>query len=304
MAHAQKSGMLDSGSFWHTVVLCIAFSIGCGSKLIDQPDAAGAAGVDDTSPTDALSDAGPSTASDAEAGCALTWVYASPGCGAAARPVCEKIYDASMYCNSVYCTCDGQTVRGVCETPQFAWSADRACDEPDAALAAPEDGPADVQADAECPDGDRLTGWLYSAPGCGAQARPLCMRAGFGYGRYFVGCSCEGQPIEIWPAVMYATGQFASAPFASLTPCEDSGSPTPADAGARTCAPPYVWKYDTVGCGAEARPVCGPPVTPACYQPACSCRGETIGMCGYANEPIALFGMTCEEAGARDAGAD
>jgi hypothetical protein len=56
------------------------------------------------------------------------------------------------------------------------------------------------------------------------------------------------------------------------------------------CAPGQVLRYESPGCGAEAKPVCGSPQQDACYRAVCSCKGATISRCDYAPEPFATFG--------------
>jgi hypothetical protein len=59
------------------------------------------------------------------------------------------------------------------------------------------------------------------------------------------------------------------------------------------CPAGQVLRYQSPGCGADAKPVCGSSDQDACYRAVCSCKGVTISRCDYAPEPFAFFG-TCD----------
>jgi hypothetical protein len=59
------------------------------------------------------------------------------------------------------------------------------------------------------------------------------------------------------------------------------------------CPAGQVLRYQSPGCGADAKPVCGSSDQDACYRAVCSCKGVTISRCDYAAEPFAFFG-TCD----------
>jgi hypothetical protein len=75
-------------------------------------------------------------------------------------------------------------------------------------------------------------------------------------------------------------------PLAFLTACGSSGG-----GQSGTCPEGQVLRYESPGCGADAKPVCGSKSQDACYRAVCSCRGETISRCDYATEPFAYFGI-------------
>jgi len=75
-------------------------------------------------------------------------------------------------------------------------------------------------------------------------------------------------------------------PLAFLTACGSSGG---GEGGA--CPSGQVLRYESPGCGVDAKPVCGSPQQDACFRAVCSCRGETISRCDYASEPFAYFGF-------------
>jgi hypothetical protein len=74
-------------------------------------------------------------------------------------------------------------------------------------------------------------------------------------------------------------------PLAFLAGCGSSGG---AENG--TCPAGQVLRYESPGCGVDAKPVCGSQSQDACYRAVCSCQGETISRCDYASEPFAYFG--------------
>lgn len=84
--------------------------------------------------------------------------------------------------------------------------------------------------------------------------------------------------------------------------CGSDGSDK--DAGA--CPAGQVLRYESAGCGAAAKPVCGSPQQDACFRAVCSCNGVTISRCDYANEPFASFGACADSAadGPRDQAQD
>jgi hypothetical protein len=80
-----------------------------------------------------------------------------------------------------------------------------------------------------------------------------------------------------------------------------AGGPTDGgpDGDGGGCPPGEVLLYETLGC--EAKPRCGRPEGDACVAYACSCRGTTIGGCGYYVEPYRHLGP-CSDGG--DSGPD
>jgi hypothetical protein len=133
-----------------------------------------------------------------------------------------------------------------------------------------------------CPAGQVLR---YEAPGCGAEAQPVCGPA-MQDACFRPVCSCNGETIS--------RCDFASEPFASFGYCSvsDGGSPDTAEVrvDGGPCPAGQVLRYEAPGCGAEAKPVCGSPVQDACFRPVCSCNGATISRCDFASEPFASFG--------------
>jgi hypothetical protein len=77
----------------------------------------------------------------------------------------------------------------------------------------------------------------------------------------------------------------------------DRDGPVDASYDAGPCPAGQVLRYETPGCGAEARPVCGSPQQDACFRAVCSCRGVTISRCDYAPEPFAHFGACAFDGG-------
>jgi hypothetical protein len=68
------------------------------------------------------------------------------------------------------------------------------------------------------------------------------------------------------------------------------GATPEASVDAGVCPAGQVLRYEQPGCDSEAKPVCGPSMQDACFRPVCSCRGETISRCDFADEPFAAFG--------------
>ena len=139
-----------------------------------------------------------------------------------------------------------------------------------------------------CPAGQVLR---YEAPGCGAEAQPVCGPA-MQDACFRPVCSCNGETIS--------RCDFASEPFASFGYCSvsDGGSPDTAEVrvDGGPCPAGQVLRYEAPGCGAEAKPVCGSPLQDACFRPVCSCNGATISRCDFASEPFASFG-SCDGGG-------
>ena len=79
-----------------------------------------------------------------------------------------------------------------------------------------------------------------------------------------------------------------SAPAFFLSACGSSGGNSVPDGG--TCPAGQVLRYESPGCGAAAKPVCGSGEQDACYRAVCSCQGQTISRCDYAPEPFSAFG--------------
>ena len=71
------------------------------------------------------------------------------------------------------------------------------------------------------------------------------------------------------------------------------------------CPAGQILRYETPGCGAAAKPVCGSAIQDACYRAVCSCKGETISRCDYAPEPFSGFGVcSASDGGMADAPPD
>jgi hypothetical protein len=64
-----------------------------------------------------------------------------------------------------------------------------------------------------------------------------------------------------------------------------------------SCPAGQVLRYETPGCGAEAKPVCGPSSQDACFRAVCSCRGVTTSRCDYADEPYRALGACPSDGG-------
>ena len=158
-----------------------------------------------------------------------------------------------------------------------------------------------------CPTGQVLR---YETPGCGIAAAAVC-GSPTQDACYRAVCSCKG--------VTISRCDFAPEPFASFGSCAvlDGGKDGPSedspadltldlstempgaawDGGA--CPAGQVLRYETAGCGAAAKPVCGSPQQDACVRAVCSCKGETISRCDYAPEPFGAFGACPASDGGR-----
>jgi len=78
------------------------------------------------------------------------------------------------------------------------------------------------------------------------------------------------------------------APAILLSACGSSDGKPDVDSG--TCPAGQILRYESPGCGLEAKPVCGSSIQDACYRAVCSCTGVTISRCDYAPEPYSALG--------------
>lgn len=182
---------------------------------------------------------------------------------------------------------------------------------PDGSGDAPPDGTA-------CPTGQILR---YESPGCGLAAKPVCGSA-TQHACYVPVCSCRGETISRCDYAPEPFADYGACPDAESdanldSSGSDSGKDAP-DAGidgsidgdrdgpagpldgasdgpvdasydASPCPTGQVLRYETPGCGADAKPVCGSPQQDACFRPVCSCKGGIISRCDYATEPFVSF---------------
>lgn len=158
----------------------------------------------------------------------------------------------------------------------------------------------------------------YESPGCGVEVKPVCGSSEQD-ACFRPVCSCQGKTIS--------RCDYATEPFLSFGACpaSDSGIDLPPDGvavdlavdlpvdiaqdvgldgsvdgvldssvdvayDAGPCPSGQVLRYESPGCDAEAKPVCGSRSQDACYRAVCSCKGVTISRCDYASEPFAAFG--------------
>jgi len=146
-------------------------------------------GIGDTPAT--TNDGGMDAPSDGNACSAGLIHYAAPGCGDAAIPTCETTGDAS-FSPSSFCACDGVTTltydaRGV-RTPYLYAGA---CKVDGGSKPDGYQSPLDTMPDAADCGGGRYI--HYTAPGCGAQAVPLCeVPAQLVCAAIIWYCSCDG----------------------------------------------------------------------------------------------------------------
>lgn len=66
-----------------------------------------------------------------------------------------------------------------------------------------------------------------------------------------------------------------------------------------TCPAPNVWRYQSAGCGTEARPVCGSAVGDGCLGYRCSCDGRDITGCDFSSEPYSYAGFCIGDGGGK-----
>jgi hypothetical protein len=78
-------------------------------------------------------------------------------------------------------------------------------------------------------------------------------------------------------------------------PLRDAGPDALTDAD--VCAAPNVLRYESAGCGADARPVCGDVSQDACAADVCGCDGTTIVKCDYASAPWSHLGACSVDGG-------
>jgi hypothetical protein len=139
--------------------------------------------------------------------------YTSPGCGAAATPICGDLGQDACHETSYFCACDGHTTfTGSCGISALPYLyAGRCQNEGDGGpFAAPDSG---VDA-SSCEPSRRI---LYQTPGCGTAAVPVCEEAAKDAGMaitYY--CGCDGQTL-----IDDAGGSHS--PYRYLGPCEQDG---------------------------------------------------------------------------------
>ena len=191
--------------------------------------------------------------------------YESAGCGTAAKPVCGSPNQDA--CFRAVCSCQGVTISR-CDYAKEPFASFGACTVDSGTDAARDQAPSIPDVPVDVPDD---------------QAIDLGMDISFDHP--IDGSVLEGGidgVIDLGRDVGIDLGIDAGIDGASY-----DGGPCPAGQALR---------YETAGCGSEAKPVCGRSQQDACFRAVCSCKGVTISRCDYADEPFASFG-SCDANG-------
>jgi hypothetical protein len=195
--------------------------------------------------------------------------YESAGCGAAAKPVCgSPTQDA---CYRAVCSCQGQTI-SCCDYAPEPFASFGAC----TIDSGPVDSGPDLAHDQALPDSDRID----SVDGGHDKASPDMPNES-------IDLSLDrplDRPIDVTVDGSLDGERLDVSGDVGIDGVIDSSY----DGGA--CPAGQVLRYESPGCGVDAKPVCGSPSQDACWRSVCSCKGVTISRCDYATEPFASFG--------------
>ncbi len=181
---------------------------------------------------DVHADTQPDASMDAACGGNSRFIYIVPGCGSDAKPLCAFRGIDSAAVLVPYCGCDGRSFNGGLDHAEQPFRAQGFCPDggiaPDATADRPRDDarnldvpPEDAPADAVCGGDSRF---IYTAPGCGGAAKPLCAFRGIDAAAVAVTyCGCDGHNFQ--------GGQYAEQPYRAWGPCPDAGVPPANPAG-------------------------------------------------------------------------
>jgi hypothetical protein len=234
------------------------------------------------------------------------WRYQTPGCGTEAHPVCGSAQqDAGL---GFACGCDGEILIGF-DYFDKPWSSRGIC--PDACVSPTNTmdfarpmfpsikgctcNPATDSAECVPAYGD-MHAISCVAGQWSIDRAATCTGAVLDGGTDARDGGPDGGPDTVDSALLAADGPIDEAT------ANDGGTNTvdgaidgvtTGDGG--TCPVPNVWRYQTPGCGAEARPVCGSAMQDAGLGFACGCDGEILVGFDYFNKPWSARGI-CPDA--------